>query len=51
MQHIFIVFLIFTLLLLKLKKKRSFKFINFIEQKKIRKKVQQKVNINKKIRI
>jgi len=40
-----------TFLLLKLKKKRSFKFINFVKQKTIRKKIQQKANANKRARM
>jgi len=51
MQRIFIVSLIFALLLSKSKKKRFSKFINFVEQETIKKKVQQKVNTNKRVKI
>ena len=41
----------FVFLLLKLKNRCSFKFINFVEQKTIKKKVQRKVNINKRAKM
>ncbi len=51
MQRVLIISLISILLLLKLKKRCFFKFIKFVKQETIKKKTQQKVNINKRARI
>jgi len=50
MQHIFIIFLTLIILLSKSKKECSSKFINFAKKLKIKKKVQQKINTNKRIK-
>ncbi len=51
MQRVSIVSLISAFLLSKSKKRYFFKFIDSVEQETVRKKAQQKINTNKKVRM
>lgn len=51
MQRISIASLTSIILLSKLKKKRSLKFIDFAKKEIVRKKIQEKINTNKRVKM